>query len=123
MSSKVRYIQGEGEDQFVSEKDFPMGTMRIETILLALTDWNIEDEKTGKKAVINNDNLKDLVDPKRTGRALRSGAGGQPHVGYRGHCRPKKRLRAILTPQFEALAEELTHRQFVRGCIAEGLPS
>ena len=56
LSSKIRYIQSEGDDTFVSEKDYPAGDMSVSTILLALASWNIE-EPDGKIVEINRENL------------------------------------------------------------------
>ncbi len=56
MSSSVRYIQRAGSEEFVTEKDYPVGTTKANTILLALSKWNIEDSE-GKPVAINYDNL------------------------------------------------------------------
>lgn len=42
--SKVRYYPQNDQDGMVSERDFPMGDLQIETIRLVLVAWNIVDD-------------------------------------------------------------------------------
>ena len=52
-NSVVRFISREGDgNEFVQEKDYPMGTMRVDTVCLGLASWNITDEHD-KPVLIN----------------------------------------------------------------------
>lgn len=62
LSSTVRYIQEENDQRFVSEKDYPVGSMRVDTVLLALKRWNIESAN-GSLVEINKDNLLAYTSP------------------------------------------------------------
>lgn len=58
-NSVVRFISDEGDgSKFVQEKDYPMGTMRTDTVVLGLADWNIVDEnnvpvRISRKAILD----------------------------------------------------------------------
>jgi hypothetical protein len=44
LASKVRYVQNDESGELVSERDFPMGTLQLETVGMTLAAWNIHDE-------------------------------------------------------------------------------
>lgn len=47
LASKIRYIESDDESgKMISERDFPMGSLQLETILLAMTGWNLIDENS-----------------------------------------------------------------------------
>lgn len=43
-NSVVRYIQRDEGGEFITEKDYPVGTMRLDTVLLCLDSWNISHD-------------------------------------------------------------------------------
>lgn len=63
-NSVVRFISDEGDgNKFVQEKDYPMGTMRTDTALLGLADWNIVDENN-VPVKITRKSMLELLDPR-----------------------------------------------------------
>jgi len=42
-NSQVRYIQEDDNERFITEKDYPMGSMRVDVVVLGLDSWNILD--------------------------------------------------------------------------------
>lgn len=46
-NSVVRFITQDDEngERYIQEKDYPVGTMQLDTIILVLFSWNIQDEK------------------------------------------------------------------------------
>lgn len=62
LSSTVRYIQDEGSERLVTERDYPSGTLELQTLLLALADWNICDEQKNK-VMITEENLQIWLAP------------------------------------------------------------
>lgn len=44
LSATVRYVPRDVEDDVVTERDYPMGTLRLKTIMFALKGWNLGDE-------------------------------------------------------------------------------
>lgn len=50
-NSQVRYIMEDGDDKVVTEKDYPMGSMRVDVVVLGLDSWNITDANGGVIAV------------------------------------------------------------------------
>lgn len=64
INKTIRYVQKDSEDgmEYASERDFPMGDMKLKTILLALSDWNITDAVM-RAIPINEDSLKDYLSP------------------------------------------------------------
>lgn len=63
MNSKVRYFESQEEGgQVVSEREFPFGAMKLETVMLCLTAWNIE-EAPGAVAPITKENVIRLLSP------------------------------------------------------------
>lgn len=61
MFGKVRIVQNQNTpDEIVTERDYPMGDVQIDTILLCLVKWDITDD-TGRVYPINRDNLLDLI--------------------------------------------------------------
>lgn len=59
--SKMRVIQNLGTpNELITERDIPMGTVQIETILLCLEKWNLEDEN-GKVYQITDENVTELL--------------------------------------------------------------
>src|SRR5258708_18289085 len=44
-NAAVRYIQRTDTDEFISEKDYPVGTMKVDTLLLGLDSWNIANDQ------------------------------------------------------------------------------
>lgn len=63
-NSIVRFIQrdGVGGEEFIQEKDYPAGTMRVDTVQLGLASWNITDEN-GKPVDITRENILAYVTP------------------------------------------------------------
>ncbi len=61
-NSIVRFIQRDGGDEFVQEKDYPAGTMRVDTVQLGLASWNITDEH-GKPVEITRENILAYLTP------------------------------------------------------------
>jgi hypothetical protein len=43
MNSAIRYTQTEGSDTFTTEKDYPVGSLRVDTVALCLESWNLAD--------------------------------------------------------------------------------
>lgn len=44
LSATVRFINQGDEDNYATERDFPIGDLKLETVVLALADWNIVDD-------------------------------------------------------------------------------
>jgi hypothetical protein len=63
LASKVRYVQNDDDGQIVSERDFPMGSLQLETILLALASWNLQDENE-RVIPISKKSLTQYLSPK-----------------------------------------------------------
>ena len=59
---KVRYISDGPEGETITERSFPMGELRLETVMLVLIDWNITDEG-GNKYPITHKNVSELLEP------------------------------------------------------------
>jgi hypothetical protein len=60
--SSVRYITADESGETKTERDFPMGDLRLETVRLVLTDWNLTNDK-GKKHAITHDSVMEFIDP------------------------------------------------------------
>lgn len=59
--SKMRVIQNVGSpNELITERDIPMGTVQVETILLCLEKWNLADDN-GRVYEISEDNILDLL--------------------------------------------------------------
>lgn len=63
LSSKVRYIQEDVTGNIVSERDFPMGDLQLETIFLALAGWNLTDENE-RAIAVTRPNIEKYLAPK-----------------------------------------------------------
>jgi hypothetical protein len=66
MSSTMRYIEQDSVDsnnKYVTERDYPLGNMRRDTILLALAGWNITDLQD-RPVPITKETLVTYLDPK-----------------------------------------------------------
>lgn len=63
-NAAVRYIQRDtaNGEEFISEKDYPVGSMTLDTVSLCLASWNIADEK-GQVVPINRDTIQDYTSP------------------------------------------------------------
>lgn len=44
LSATVRFINQGDTDNYATERDFPIGDLKLETVLLALVDWNFTDD-------------------------------------------------------------------------------
>lgn len=44
LSATVRYVTEDGTGRFVTERDFPVGDLKFETVALSLAGWNLKDE-------------------------------------------------------------------------------
>lgn len=61
-NSVVRYIQRDGDGEFLTEKDYPMGSMRLDTLVLGLVAWNIAGPD-GQMVLLTPESIKDYLDP------------------------------------------------------------
>jgi hypothetical protein len=63
MFAKIRYFERSQEDggEMVSEREFPYGSMKLETVLLCLTGWNLT--LNGDPAPLSRDNVIKLLSP------------------------------------------------------------
>lgn len=61
-NSVVRFITEENSERYIQEKDYPAGTMRVDTAVMGLATWNITDE-SGKSVDITRDNILLFLDP------------------------------------------------------------
>lgn len=68
--STVRYIQDEGSDRLITERDYPSGSLDLQTILFALVDWNIHDDNKNK-ITINEQTVQDWLSPNEYDFVLR----------------------------------------------------
>ena len=59
----VRYITEEEGSTQITERKFPMGDLRLETLALVMTGWNIRFNKDADPAPINRKNIVDLLLP------------------------------------------------------------
>lgn len=60
-NSVVRFIfsnddENSGENKYIQEKDYPQGTMRLDTVTLGLDSWNIVDE-SGAPVPVTRENI------------------------------------------------------------------
>lgn len=55
-NAAVRYIQRDGADEFISEKDYPIGSMKVDTVSLCLASWNLCTQDMQPLAV-NQENI------------------------------------------------------------------
>lgn len=63
-NAAVRYIQRDGADEFVSEKDYPLGSMKIDTITLCLDSWNLcLDENALRPLPVTQENILAYLSP------------------------------------------------------------
>jgi hypothetical protein len=44
LSATVRFISQDDSDNYATERDFPIGDLKLETVALALGDWNVVDD-------------------------------------------------------------------------------
>lgn len=63
MAATMRYVEQEASTKVVTERDYPLGNMRRDTILLALAGWNLTND-TGVPIPITKDTLVQYLDPK-----------------------------------------------------------
>lgn len=61
LDAAVRYTYQEGEDKVTTEKDYPMGTRRLDVVMLGLVSWNITDN--GQAIPISRQSVLDYLDP------------------------------------------------------------
>jgi len=61
-NASIRYIQREGSDEYISEKDYPVGTLRVDTVVLCLESWNISDTN-GNPVKITKESILSYLDP------------------------------------------------------------
>lgn len=64
-NSVVRYVTesaGESNERYITERDYPTGTMTLDVATFGLASWNIQDEE-GNNLKINEDNIKKYLDP------------------------------------------------------------
>lgn len=62
-NAAVRYIQRDGADEFVSEKDYPLGSMKIDTISLCLDSWNLCTPDTNQPVPVSRENIIAYLSP------------------------------------------------------------
>ena len=61
--SKMRMVQNLGTpDELITERDIPNGDLQVQTILMCLVGWNLQDEN-GRTYEINEGNILDLITP------------------------------------------------------------
>lgn len=63
-NSVVRFISEEESGRYIQEKDYPAGTMRIDTILLGLASWNIVNPQNQAVIPIDKESILSYLDPK-----------------------------------------------------------
>lgn len=61
LDAAVRYTYQEGDDKVTTEKDYPMGTRRLDVVMLGLVSWNITDN--GQAIPITRENVLAYLDP------------------------------------------------------------
>lgn len=62
-NSQVRYIMDDGDDgKYMTEKDYPMGDMRMTVVVLGLADWNITDAGNNP-ILLNKETVLTYLDP------------------------------------------------------------
>jgi hypothetical protein len=64
-NSVVRYVTesaGESNERYITERDYPTGTMTLDVATFGLASWNIQDED-GNNLKITEDNIKKYLDP------------------------------------------------------------
>jgi len=64
-NSVVRYVTesaGESNERYITERDYPTGTMTLDVATFGLASWNIQDEE-GNNLKITEDNIKKYLDP------------------------------------------------------------
>ena len=59
---KVRYITEGAEGRTVTERSFPMGDLRIETVMLVAQSWNLAPSETSAPFPITHNNVVGLLD-------------------------------------------------------------
>ena len=63
-NSVVRFITQDDEngERYIQEKDYPVGTMTLDTVLLVLFSWNIQDDKH-ENIAITRENIVEYLAP------------------------------------------------------------
>lgn len=61
--SKVSYITKDETGEVRTERDFPMGQLMIETLMLVFDSWNLTPRKDSKPYPITHDNIRTLMEP------------------------------------------------------------
>lgn len=60
--STVRYIESDGTDKFVTERDIPSGTLKLRTLALVLKSWDLTDDNNAPLP-INEATIGAYLDP------------------------------------------------------------
>jgi hypothetical protein len=55
-NSQVRYIMEDDNERVVTEKDYPMGSMRVDVVVLGLASWNVTD-MAGNPLPVTRENI------------------------------------------------------------------
>ncbi len=61
-NSSVRYIQRDEQGDLISERDYPIGSMHVDTVALCLDSWNIHDPND-KPVKIDKDSILAYLSP------------------------------------------------------------
>ena len=86
MFSRVRYIQDTDDGaRMVTERDFPMGDMRLATVRLVLVKWNLfPDSTTTIPYPITEETMLDLIPPDELEWLFNHAINMNPEWGGRG---------------------------------------
>lgn len=61
LDAAVRYVYQDDDNKVTTEKDYPMGTRRVDTVMLGLASWNITDND--KAVDITRENILKYLHP------------------------------------------------------------
>lgn len=59
--SKVNYINEDESGRTITQRSFPMGDLRLETVMLVLTSWNLRPADGAAPFAITHKNVIDLM--------------------------------------------------------------
>lgn len=63
LASTMRYVEQAESGKVITERDYPMGSMRVDTVMLALAGWNITND-AGSPIPITRETVQAYLDPK-----------------------------------------------------------
>ncbi len=89
LNSTIRYIEGDERGTFTTERSYPIGDMNVETVLLGLGGWNLQDDN-GVPLAVNKETVLSYVRPTEFDALLEKIVEVNPMWGRGGEKEVKK---------------------------------